>query len=391
LRAVFSSGGPLTAKAADDAAALFGVAPIEIYGSSESGGIAWRCREAATPGNATDPDPNHIVGDVGDESWAALPGVQWRVDPDEGVLEVRSPHLRDADWLRMADRAAIADSGDNDSDAPRFLLQGRTDRIVKLAEKRISLDAIERRLFASPLVAEARVVLPHVPKSSIASSTAPSRRAGIVAFVVLSESGRVALAANGKLALNRQLKAALSDTVEAVALPRSWRYLEALPLDAQGKTTQAELLALLHSASPPRPTMPNAKLCRQGANNIVLELHIPDNLLYFDGHFDTAPILPGVVQLNWAIGFGRQYFDLPPVFAAVHALKFQKIVTPNSTVTLELQHEPSKAALHFRLHSASGQHASGRIVFAHADVTDALVPASTNTTNTINNEAKSNV
>ncbi|HEY4072182.1 MAG TPA: AMP-binding protein [Herbaspirillum sp.] len=346
LRAVFSSGGPLTAKAANDAAALFGIAPIEIYGSSETGGIAWRCR---------------------DESWTALPGVQWRVQPEEGVLEVRSPHLRDADWLRMADRATIvnSDSGsnDNDSAAPRFILQGRTDRIVKLAEKRISLDAIERRLFASPLVTEARVLLPSMPNSS----TAPSRRAGIAAFIVLSESGRAALAADGKLALNRQLKAALSDTVEAVALPRSWRYLDALPLNAQGKTTHAELLALLNPANPSRPTMPGVKLCRQGPNNVALELHIPRDLLYFDGHFDAAPILPGIAQLNWAIGFGRQYFDLPPVFTAVHALKFQKIITPDNTVMLELQHEPSKAALHFRLHSAAGQHASGRIVFAHAD------------------------
>jgi hypothetical protein len=55
---------------------------------------------------------------------------------------------------------------------------------------------------------------------------------------------------------------------------------------------------------------------------------------------------------------------LPPVFNAVHALKFQHIITPESSIVLELQHEPSKAALHFRLHSAAGQHASGRIVFA---------------------------
>jgi acyl-CoA synthetase (AMP-forming)/AMP-acid ligase II/3-hydroxymyristoyl/3-hydroxydecanoyl-(acyl carrier protein) dehydratase len=365
LRAVFSSGGPLTAKAADDTVALFGIAPIEIYGSSETGGIAWRCRG---------------------ESWTALPGVQWRVQPDEGVLEVRSPHLRDADWLRMADRATIANR-DSDSDVARFLLQGRTDRIVKLAEKRISLDAIERRLCASPLVTEARVLLP----ATSSPSTTPSRRTGIAAFIVLSESGRAALAAEGKLALNRQLKSALSDTVEAVALPRSWRYLDALPLNAQGKTTQSELLSLLNPShpvsptNPSRPTMPDVRLCRQEPDNIVLELHIPGNLLYFDGHFDAAPILPGIAQLNWAIGFGHQYFDLPPVFTAVHALKFQKIIAPGSTVMLELQHDPSKAALHFSLHSASGQHASGRIMFAHADMADTASPAHTHS------EAKSDV
>ncbi|MDB5989224.1 MAG: AMP-binding protein [Herbaspirillum sp.] len=376
LRAVFSSGGPLAPQAAAAADALFGAAPIEIYGSSETGGIAWRCR---------------------DESWSALPGVQWRIDPAEGVLEVSSPHLRDAQWLRMADRAAAAEvsvgiSADAASaDAQRFILQGRTDRIVKLAEKRISLNAMERRLCASPLVAEARVLLPDgsaadAATTASAANGAHPRRAGLVAFIVLSDSGRAALAA-GKLALNRQLKAALSDTVEAVALPRSWRYLNALPLDTQGKTTQAALLALLNAPAP-RPTMPNITLCRQDAQHVVLELHIPADLLYFDGHFDAQPILPGVAQLNWAIVFGRRYFDLPPVFKAVHTLKFQKIITPDSTVMLELQHEPAKAALQFRMYSPSGQHASGRIVFANAAAAATAIAANKLQTQ---NEAQSNV
>lgn len=369
LRAVFSSGGPLTAQAAAAADTLFGTAPIEIYGSSETGGIAWRCR---------------------DERWTALPGVQWRVDPAEGVLEVSSPHLRDQQWLRMADRAIAADAETN-ADVQRFILQGRTDRIVKLAEKRISLNAMERRLCASPLVAEARVLLPAIATTT---PSAPPRRAGLIAFVVLSESGHAALATAGKLALNRQLKAALSDTVEAIALPRSWRYLNALPLDAQGKTTQTALLALLNTPAPrptmPRPTMPNITLSRQDAHHVVLELHIPADLLYFDGHFNTQPILPGVAQLNWAIILGRRYFDLPPVFKTVHTLKFQKIITPDSTVTLELQHEPSKAALHFRLYSASGQHASGRIVFAHADVAATATATAANKLPT-HDEAQSHV
>jgi acyl-CoA synthetase (AMP-forming)/AMP-acid ligase II len=347
LRAVFSSGGPLPAQAAEAAGALFNCTPIEIYGSSETGGIAWRSRT---------------------ESWTAMPGIEWRVQSESGddVLEVRSPHLRDTQWLRMADRATIIDGADN---APHFVLQGRTDRIVKLAEKRISLDAIERRLGTSPLVATARVVMhTQTPAQTttqttpaVASKSSDSPRTGIVAFVVLSDSGRAELVAAGKQALNKQLKAVLSDTVTAIALPRRWRYLDALPLNAQGKTTQAELIALL---MPPRPTMPGIVLLRQDGQNVLLELRIDADLLYFDGHFNAAPILPGVAQLNWAITLGRRYFRLPPVFSAVHALKFQQIIAPGSIIMLELQHEPSKGTLHFRLYSPAGPHASGRIVFS---------------------------
>ena len=384
LRAVFSSGGPLAASAATAAGALLGSTPIEIYGSSETGGIAWRRRLGnSAAGSAA----NAAINAATDDSWTALPGVTWRLDPDEGVLEVRSPHLRDDEWLRLADRATADDDDHSDHNnddrndhntGRRFILQGRTDRIVKLEEKRISLDAIEHCLCASPLVNAAKVLLHSDPAE-------PQRRAGIVAFVVASDAGRLLLAQSGKLALNRQLKATLSDTVAAIATPRSWRYLDALPLNAQGKTTQADLLALLnpaptaapqtaqslqsqssHSIKPSRPTMPGIELRRQDTSGVLLELHIGADLLYFDGHFNATAILPGVVQLNWAIVIGRRYFDMPPLFSGVHALKFQQMIMPDSKVMLELQYEPSKAAMHFRLHSAAGQHASGRVMFTHA-------------------------
>ncbi len=42
LRAIFSSGGPLPFEVAQESKRLLGPVPIEVYGSSETGGIAWR-------------------------------------------------------------------------------------------------------------------------------------------------------------------------------------------------------------------------------------------------------------------------------------------------------------------------------------------------------------
>ena len=61
LRAVFSSGGPLPSEAALQARALLGVAPTEVFGSSETGGIAWRRWSAEQP------------------QWHPLPGVSWGI------------------------------------------------------------------------------------------------------------------------------------------------------------------------------------------------------------------------------------------------------------------------------------------------------------------------
>jgi acyl-CoA synthetase (AMP-forming)/AMP-acid ligase II len=331
LRAIFSSGGPLPPDVAQDTQRLLGRVPIEVYGSSETGGIAWR-RQQTTQ----------------DELWTPLPKVNWRIDAAEGVLEIRSPHLPDAGWFRTADRAIPV--GDD-----HFLLNGRVDRIAKIEGKRISLSAIEERLMASPLVLDARALV------------IEGRRQRIAAVIVPSVSGQRKLAQDGKLAVNRILRELLDETIEPVGLPRLWRYIDALPSNAQGKTPQAALMALL-SNEDCRPTEPVERRFQRDDQRAIFELIAPSDLLYFDGHFHDAPILAGVVQIDWVIALGSRCFDLPLSFRAIHALKFQRVIPPELPITLELVHERKKFCLSFKIDSQLGSHASGRIIFGAADV-----------------------
>ncbi|MGZ3158609.1 MAG: ApeI family dehydratase [Burkholderiaceae bacterium] len=337
LRAIFSSGGPLPFDSAQAATKLLGREPIEIYGSSETGGIAWRQRK-----------------DQSDESWAPLPGVSWRVNPDDGVLEVCSAHLPDNHWFALSDRAENL-GGD------RFQLMGRADRIVKIEEKRVSLDTLQNQLIASPLIEDARVIVIDEPKE---------HRQRVAAFVVLSDDGRDKLAELGKLAFNRVLRDTLSPYVEPVALPRSWRYLDALPVNAQGKTTHAALMALLemNTKDNQRPMLPHQRLIKKEDNRVVFELSVPSDLFYFDGHFPKIPILAGVVQIDWAVAYARQHFDVPPLFRSIHALKFQRVIQPEKPIELELVYEPKKASLSFTYSSSVGHHAGGRLQFGADDV-----------------------
>ena len=331
LQAVFSSGGPLPASVARETRELLGQVPIEVYGSSETGGIAWRQQHTAH-----------------DQKWTPLRNIKWRVDVKEGVLEIRSPHLPDARWLRTADRARPA--GED-----HFLLVGRVDRIVKIEGKRISLTAIEERLRASPLTRDARALV------------LDGRRQRIAAVILLSASGRHQLGQLGKLAVNSMLRALLRETIEAVGLPRLWRYVDALPINAQGKTTEAALIALCGNRNS-RPTQAIECRVHKADQRAVFELIAPSDLLYFDGHFRDMPILAGVVQIEWIIAFGRRCFDLPPFFCAIHALKFQRVISPELPITLELVHDPLKSCLSFKLSSHLGSHASGRILFRAGDV-----------------------
>ena len=207
--AIFSSGGPL---AAADAAVWRRRAPggvVEIYGSTETGGIAWRNQG---------PDPASAEWTPCDDVTLAF---------EAGALEVSS--FRAGPGLRMEDAAEPTADG-------RFRLLGRLDRIVKLEEKRISLPELEAALEAHPWVARAAVVL------------LEGVRPGLGAVVVLKG------AATDRDVLVRALKDHLAARFEPIALPKRWRFPEELPYDARGKLTPRTLAELFQAPAGPEPS-----------------------------------------------------------------------------------------------------------------------------------------
>src|ERR1700683_1243753 len=95
-----------------------------------------------------------------------------------------------------------------------------------------------------------------------------------------------------------------------------------------------------------------------------LKLVIPEALLYFRGHFPGFALLPGVVQLDWAIEYGRQYFAPRDAFASTIRIKFRKPIRPNHRVTLILKYVESRNSIHFDYADAEGPCSSGQIEFA---------------------------
>ncbi|MBM3117134.1 AMP-binding protein [Jeongeupia naejangsanensis] len=315
--AVFSSGGPLPPDANLAARALLGSRITEVYGSSETGGIAHRH------------DPQ--------DAWTPQPGVEIALD-DDGLLQVRSPFLATDGWLATNDRAAINDG--------RLTLLGRADRIVKVEEKRVSLSRIEQLLAGCNEVDTARTLL------------LSRQRDEVAAVVVLSAAGCAALARDGKASLDRRLRDALAGDIERVGLPRRWRYVAALPQNDMGKTPESLLAALFAP-----PTEPEIVTETRDEHGLTLTLSISPHLAHFDGHFDQTPVLPGVAQIDWAVRHGRARFGITGEFAGMRQLKFQRIIQPGMTVTLALTWAADKQQLGFAYTSDAGAHSSGKIVF----------------------------
>lgn len=323
VAAVFSSGGPLPAEAALDWQRRLGQAPIEVLGSSETGGIAWRQQRPDAP-----------------VPWQPFAEVQTRIETD-GRLQVRSPFTGQADWLPMGDRAQ-ADGGG-------FQLLGRADAIVKIEEKRLSLPAMEQHLQQSALVQEARVIV---------LTDEPGR---LGAVVVPSAAGQAALTAQGRRAFADRLRTHLLAHYERVLLPRKWRFPAALPADSQGKTPLATLTALFTDTATVTAYRLPATVLESSADHRLLGLTLAADATVCRGHFDAFPILPGVAQLDLAVRSAADWYP-PTAFRRVEKLRFQESIIPGDTLQLQLQHtEAGRVSFEYRLDGR--RLSSGQLVF----------------------------
>ncbi|TDQ57680.1 acyl-CoA synthetase (AMP-forming)/AMP-acid ligase II [Mesocricetibacter intestinalis] len=189
--ALFSAGGLLRPELTSRFQQQFGCPVIDIYGSSETGVIAYRC---------------------GEEIWQALEDCRIGVDQRD-ALWVQSPW---SDGLQQTeDIVQISASG--------FELLGRADRIIKLHDQRISLLRIEQNLLAHPWVTDCYLGL-------------HPQRARLVAWVAL----RADILSVARKNIIAELKGHLRQYEESFAVPRFWRFCAQLPRNSQSKLSSEE-------------------------------------------------------------------------------------------------------------------------------------------------------
>ncbi|OXY81029.1 AMP-binding protein [Oceanimonas doudoroffii] len=321
--AVLSSAAPLQRADSLRVAVLLDAQIREIYGSSETGAVAWRVQ---TP--------------TSEAGWRPLPGLDCELTP-EGRLLVTGPQLEGGRQL-LADRATLSEDGG-------FALLGRADRIVKIEGKRISLAEVEQVAEEQPLI-------------KIARALALSRRRTEIALVAeLTPEGRQFLQTRGKPALVRRLREAFARHFEPVALPRRWRFTEQMPYNQQGKITVDSLMAMFRQQDVKWPEVLGQTITGRSAD---LALAIPATLIYFDGHFAGNPILPGITQVHWAEHYGRTLLGVEGTFCRLEVAKFQQVIFPDARVTLGMEYQADRQKLAFRYFSDKGVHSSGRICFS---------------------------
>src|SRR3546814_9210131 len=78
---------------------------------------------------------------------------------------------------------------------------------------------------------------------------------------------------------------------------------------------------------------------RTADDEVRIRLAVPAQLPCFADHFPGAPMLPGVLQLGWAVRLAQQQFGIELPLQQVAQLKFQHPILPDRSEehTSELQ------------------------------------------------------
>ena len=302
---IYSSGGPLPVDVAKKASELTGYWPMEIYGSTETGGIAYRQSKNG---------PVWTPFEVCKMSLA-----------DNGCLNIKSSYILETEGFTTGDLVELYADG-------RFLLQGRADSIVKIEEKRISLPEVENRLKQTGLVQDVRVV------------PMDGKRQYLAAAIVLNDAGREKFAGATKLSINNYFHDYLLKFIENTVSPKKWRYLEELPQNTEGKIRMRDIQALFNL-----PESPNFKILkfRREPGVLTAKLVFPTTSDYYDGHFPEFKLLPAVAQVDMVLRLARNFLDVPKALSKIHRTKFAGPILPDVPVILNVKYDAEAAKVSF--------------------------------------------
>jgi acyl-coenzyme A synthetase/AMP-(fatty) acid ligase len=206
IHTAFSSAGALPEQDDLEFHRCTGIAITEIYGSTETGGIAYRRRGAGV----SDLKPFTYV-DV------RIEGERLRVRSDFLSAELqRDPE----DYFLTADRVALVHPSG-------FEILGRTDGIIKVGGKRVDLTEVRQAITAISGVEEAYVF--SIPVKS-------GRENEIIAVLA------------GRTSIDRLMRK-LKNVLPSYSLPRRVKVVDQLPVSATGKINRDAIMKMLSSGS----------------------------------------------------------------------------------------------------------------------------------------------
>ncbi len=212
-----------------------------------------------------------------------------------------------------------------------FELLGRADRVIKIGERRLDLSRMESELRGEPWVED--VILTTLRRDADdPESGRGDAQERVAAVVVPSEKGWSLIQESGRRGLSGPLRRKLAEAWDPVLHPRYWRFVLELPENAQGKVTQPLVRSLFQepdwgSLETDRPEMIGEA---RFENAIERAAVVPLDLSCFPGHFPDHFVVPGVLQLEWALALAEVLLGHAPEVLEFESLKWLRPLEPGA-------------------------------------------------------------
>ena len=170
----------------------------------------------------------------------------------------------------------------------------------------------------------------------------------------LNADGVAALRRQGRLTCIEALQRGLPE--QAIDAPSCWRLCDDWP-------AAQDLQHIDTLIGQPLPTQALLLADDTHHHESLLQLRLPLELCHFSGHFPRLPVLPGVVQLAWALELAAERLGTPRQCARMEMLKFQRLLRPGDELQLQLRHDTAAHKLHFAYRLGDSEASSGRFAW----------------------------
>ena len=98
-------------------------------------------------------------------------------------------------------------------------------------------------------------------------------------------------------------------------------------------------------------------------HQVTVAMTIDPEITWFAGHFPEQPVLPGVVQVDWAAQLSRRFFPELQRFRGLKNIKFKTVILPGATVHLALTANREKQSVSFAYRDNETVYSSGVLAF----------------------------
>lgn len=187
----------------------------------------------------------------------------------------------------------------------------------------------------------------------------------VAAVVVPSIRGSELIEREGSGSFSRALCASLTPTFDPVLHPRYWRVVPELPANTQGRVPLGAIRALF-GASQGAVVADRPEVLDEfsGSGFVERSCRVPLDLTCFAGHFPEVPVVPGVLELDWAMELVAQLLGHAPRVVEIESLRLASPLKPGQRFRVHsrvTRGDETGVKVEFKLWSGDATHATGRV------------------------------